>query len=154
MDGPPLHPDPDKLEHSMKTKANRKKSGPSRTCYSVNHSPGKLPQCILFEKTDGTCCLVPYPLLCAVEFSGNDTVKFHFASGIITVHGKNLERLSEPVSTFQLERVSETKKPGAANSVWVSELLFAEIVQEGRATARGDQVALKGAPFLETTRIG
>jgi hypothetical protein len=99
-------------------------------CYAT-HSPSheSVPG-IMFEKIDGTWCFLPYALLSAVELISKENLKFHFASGPISVHGRNLELLANPVRTCLLERIWETEKPLEPDRVWVRELLFPKLSTE------------------------
>jgi len=103
---------------------------PTPTCHSISPSPSELVPGISFEKLDGKWRFMPYALLSAVEFDGKDELKFHFASGPITVHGRNLGLIWKPIRTCQLERIWETKHPVALDGAWVSKLLFTELSTE------------------------
>ena len=103
---------------------------PAPTCHAINPSPSESVPGISFEKLDGKWRFIPYALLSAVEFDGKDELRFHFASGPLTVRGKNLGSLWKPIRTCQLERIWETRNPAVTDGAWVRELLFAELCSE------------------------
>ena len=81
----------------------------------------------MFEKIDGTWRFLPYALLSAVELTSKEELKYHFASGPVTVHGRNLGLLANPVRTCSLERIWEAEKPLEPDRVWVRELILPKL---------------------------
>ena len=84
------------------------------------------PMGITFEKTSRTCRLVPYALLLAVDYNRKDKLRFIFASGLITVHGENLDDIWKALQKERLDGVSETENSPAPGAAWVREIVIAE----------------------------
>ena len=87
----------------------------------------------MFEKIDGTWRFLPYALLTAVELVSKEEVNFHFGDGAVTVHGRNLGLLANPVRSCSLERIWEAEKPLEPDRVWVRELLLPKLSTEADA---------------------
>ena len=81
----------------------------------------------MFEKIDGTWQFLPYALLSAVELTSKEELNFNFASGPVTVRGRNLGLLANPVRTCSLERIWEAEKPLEPDRVWVRELILPKL---------------------------
>ena len=106
------------------------KSDPTPACHAIHSSSHESVAGIMFEKTDETWCFLPYALLSAVELISKEELTFHFASGAVTVHGRNLELLAKPVQRCLLERIWETQTPREPDRVWVRELHFPRLSTE------------------------
>ena len=83
-----------------------------------------------------------------MDFNGKDELTFHFGTGPIIVRGENLEPLWSPVCWGQLESVLQGAKPAAGRTVWVCELLLADLKPEpdlGVPQFPGNPCAKRGA---------
>ena len=87
----------------------------------------------MFEKIDGSWRFLPYALLSAVELTNKEELKYHFASGPVTVHGRNLGLLANPVRTCSLERIWEAERPLEPDRVWVRELILPKLATDAAA---------------------
>ena len=65
-----------------------------------------------------------------MDFNGKEELIFHFGTGPIIVRGENLEPLWSSVCRGQLESVRQSAKPAAGGTVWVCELLLADLNPE------------------------
>jgi hypothetical protein len=81
----------------------------------------------MFEKIDGTWRFLPYALLSAVERVSEEEVRFHYAGGVVLVHGRNLGLFANSVRACSLERVWEAEKPLEPDRVWVRELFLSKL---------------------------
>ena len=97
---------------------------PTPACYATHTPSHESVPGIMFEKIDGTWRFLPYALLSAVELMSKEEVNFHFTGCTVTVHGRNLGLLANPVRACSLERIWEAEKPLEPDRVWVRELLL------------------------------
>jgi hypothetical protein len=84
------------------------------------------PMGIAFEKTRRICRFVPYALLLAADYNRKDELRFIFASGLITIHGENLDDIWKALQKERLDSVSETENSPAPGATWVREIIMPE----------------------------
>jgi len=81
---------------------------------------------ITFEKASRTCRFVPYALLLGVDYNRKDELRFNFATGLIAIHGENLDDIWKALQKERLDGILETENSPAPGAAWVREIILAE----------------------------